>query len=300
MLASVNDENKAALQFLLDRGHQPDIFPMVLVTRCMSPLMATLAKPNPWLEGFNLLAPHADLSLLTPVFRCHLLHFAVATLDLPLIQRVISTIGGPAAAQTVLSTALGHTLLHIASLPINDSVVNMHAQKIYSSIHEFRTTDEQWVPQRLVSTPPPTLAEMRTRGRGGRKPGRGGGTTFLRPHPPSPRFSDLSQPEHEAQAATLLYLLRSGSVPTRHLEKQDIHGNTVLHYLVSIRNPDYTLIQTIKEFASSPEDEDVQSWSSTRNFYGFTAEDCDVEGRAVKAEHRDSGHASFWNEDDDN
>lgn len=300
MLASINSENKTAVQFLLDRGHKPDIFPMVLVTRCMNPLMATLAKRNPWLEGFNLLAPHADLSLLTPIFQCHLLHFAVATLDLPLIQHVVNTIGGPTVAQTVPPTALGHTLLHVASLPIDDSVVNMHAQKIYSSIHEFRTTDEQWMPQRLISTPSPTLAEMRARGRGGRNKfltGRRGGTLFLRPRQTSPRFSDLSQPEREAQAAVLLYLLRSGSVPRSQLERQDVHGNTALHYLVSIRNPDYGLIQTMRESAPSREEEDVDFWSCIRNVYGFTAKDLDVEGRAVKAEYRERDHASFWNED---
>lgn len=122
MLASIKSENKSALQFLLDRGHKPDMVPMVLVTRCMSPLMATLAKRNPWFEGFDLLAPHADLSLLTPILRCHLLHFAVATLDLALIKHVVNTMGGPAAAQAVPPTALGHTLLHVASLPIDDSV----------------------------------------------------------------------------------------------------------------------------------------------------------------------------------
>lgn len=299
MLSSIKTENKSAVQFLLDRGHKVDTFPMVLVTRCMSPLMATLAKHNPWLEGFDLLAPHADLSLLTPIFRCHLLHFAVATLDLALIQHVVNTIGGPAAAQAVPLTALGHTLLHIASLPIDDKVVNMHSQKIYSSIHEFRTTDERWTPQRLLSTPPPTLAEMRGRNRGRYTlpPRRIGGTSFLRRRPTSPRFSNLSQAEREAQAAVLLYLLRSGSAPHNQLRRQDVHGNTVLHYLVSVRNPDYRLIQTLRESVPSGEDADI--WSGIRNVYRFTAEDLDVDGRAAKVEYSERDHASFWNEDED-
>jgi len=247
-----------------------------------------------------LLAPHADLSLLTPIFQCHLLHFAVATLDLPLIQHVIDTMGGPAAAQAVPPTALGHTLLHVASLPIDDSVVNMHSQKIYSSIHEFRTTDEQWVPQRLLSTPPPTTAEMRGRGGGGHTPFSGrrlGGTLFLRSRQTSPRFSDLSQAESEAQAAVLLYLLHSGSVPRSQLERQDIHGNTSLHYLVSIRNPDYELIQTLRD--SGPSEQNADVWGDVRNVYGFSAEDLDSESRAAKAHYSERDHSPFWNDDKD-
>ncbi|KAJ5745900.1 hypothetical protein N7520_011082 [Penicillium odoratum] len=291
LLTSIKNEDISAVRFLLDRGHRPDTFPMVLVTRCMNSVMATLAKRNPWLEGFDLLAPHADLSLLTPIFQCHLLHFAVATLDLSLIRHVIDTMGGPAAAQAVSPTALGHTLLHIASLPIDDSVVNMHSQKIYSSIHEFRTTDEKWVPQRLLSTPPP---EPRERGRGGRTqfPGRRGGSAFLRYHQ-SPRFSDLSQAESEAQASVLLYLLRSGSVPRNQLERQDIHGNTFLHYLVSVRNPDYKLIEKLQDFS----EQSAGVWG-IRNVYGLSAEDLDSENRAAKAHYSELDHASFW--DDNN
>ncbi|KAJ5653854.1 hypothetical protein N7490_000857 [Penicillium lividum] len=203
------------------------------------------AKRNPWLEGFELLAPHADLSVLTPIFQCHLLHFAVATLDLSLIRHVIDTMGGPAAAQAVSPTALGHTLLHIASLPIDDSVVNTHSQKIYLSIHEFRTTDEKWVPQRLLTTPPPDTREM----------GRGG-------------------------------------LARNQLERQDIYGNTLLHYLVSDRNPDYKLIEKLQDFS----EQSVDVWG-VRNVYGFSAEDLDSENRAAKAHYSELDHPSFWNDD---
>ena len=299
MLTCIKNEDKSALQFLLDRKHRPDIFPMVLVTRCMNPLMVTLSKRNPWLEGFDMLAPRADLSLLTPIFQCHLLHFAVATLNLPLIQHVIDTIGGPTVAQAVPPTALGHTLLHIASLPIDDSVVNMHSRKIYLSIHEFRTTDEQWVPQRLLPTPPPSKEEIRRRGRGGRYPFSGrrvGGTFFFHSRQASPRFSDVSEAESETQAAVLLYLLCSGSVPRSQIERQDLHGNTPLHYLVSIRNANYELIQTLREY--DPSEQIVDVWSGIKNFYGFSAADLDSESMVAKAFYRERDHAPFWNDDE--
>ncbi|KAJ9302283.1 hypothetical protein DTO271G3_1149 [Paecilomyces variotii] len=297
LLSSIKNEDKSAVQFLLDRGHKPDIFPMVLVTRCMNPPMYTVANGKPWLDGFDLLAPYADLSLLTPIFRCHLLHFAVATLDLEVIQHVIDTMGGSTAAQAVPPTALGHTLLHIASLPIDDTVVNMHSKKIHSSIHEFRATDARWTPQRLVSTPPPTQAALsRGRGRGGRPTGRRIGGCFFSTGPQrSPRVWGLSEKEREAQSTVLLYLLRSGSLSRNQLGKQDVHGNTALHYIASVRNPDHSLIQTLRESVLA--DSDVDVWSGIRNIYRFTAEDLDADGRTAKAQYSDRDYAPFWRDD---
>ena len=295
MLVSIENEDTRSLEYLLSRGHKPDNFPMVLLTRCMNPIMSTIAKQEPWIEGFNMLAPYADLSLLTPIFRCHILHFAVATHELSLIQHVIHTMGGISAAKSVPSTALGHNLLHIASLPIQDSIVNMHSRKIWSSIHEFRTTSHDWEPQHLVPEPDSLMHESGGRGRGR---GRGfpkfvqsrRGTLFLRRIRSHPTFRYLSSPEREAQAAVILYLIQHEIIPRSHLSSQDVHGNTALHYLTCVRNPDYDLIWKIREKAL----DDI--WSHVRNIFGFTAEELDEEGRIQQVEPGKCGPAPFWND----
>lgn len=294
MLVSIQNEDAKSMEFLLSRGHKPDTFNMVYLTRCMSPLMATLAKPHPWLEGFNMLAPHADLSLLTPIFQCHALHFAVATHNLPLIQRVIAAMGGPAAAQAVAPTALGHTLLHIASLPIDDSVVNMHSKAIWSSIHDFRTLDEKWEPQHLTPIPPLTQSQRRGRGRGSPSFVRSKrGTLFARRIRNAPSFRTLSTEEHASQAAVIWYLIRSESVPRRHLVAPDIHGNIALHYLVSLRSPDYQLIDELRgEFPG-----DLEAFGH-RNVFGYSAEDLLDDGEIAQQEFQLSDLAPFW--DDEN
>lgn len=317
---AVRTENREALQFLLDRGHKPDVFPMVLVTRCLNAVMATLAA-KPWLEGFDLLAPHADLSLVTPIFRCHVLHFAVASLDLDAVKHVVNALGGPShASSSVAPTALGHTLLHVASLPVDDSVATMHASAIYQSIHEFRTTDEGWEPIRLAGRAAPTRASMR--GRGGRGGGHfstrggGGGHRWSWRFRPT-IFRDLSDEERDAQAAVLLYLLDSGAVPAEQLLAQDVHGNTVLHYLASVRNPDDRVIQALRDRAvtntedgalpsSSSSDPSATTgagerlWRGVKNLWGFSAEDLYLAGEAARAEfnERTVKAMPFWGDDE--
>jgi hypothetical protein len=303
LFIAIMTENRDALQFLLERRHKPDIFPMVLATRCLNPIMTTIAKPNPWLDGFDLLAPHADLSLLTPIFRCHLLHFATATHDLSLIKHVVSALGGPAAVRCVPPTSLGHTLLHVASLPIDESVVNMHSRQIYLSIHEFRTTDERWEPMRLVVTPTPTRASIRGGGFARGQSSRTRGGSWMRRFRPT-SFRDLSLKEHEAQAAVLIYLMDSGAVLPERLAEKDFHGNTVLHYLVAVRNPNYEILEALRSRVAyengdshMSEPAGVRLWSGIENIHGFTAEDLDTHGRATRAEIDDRELAPFWSDD---
>jgi hypothetical protein len=266
--------------------------------------MATVAGPDPWLEGFDILAPYADASLLTPIYGCHVLHFAVSTLHLTLIKRVVEKLGGPAASRDVAPTALGHTLLHVASLPFDDTMVNMHSSKIYTSIHEFRNTDEAWTPQYLASTPPPTTAEMaraRGRGRGGRggvrgMMGRGVGSSITRRYDRAARFWDVSEKERKAQAEGVLYLLSSSSVQRDQLAAQDMYGNTALHYLASIRNHD-ALIQTLRAEDPGVSSPDLDVWNGIKNVYGVTAEDLHQDGIAAAAQYRERDYAPFWNDE---
>ncbi|KAK2465503.1 hypothetical protein APHAL10511_002395 [Amanita phalloides] len=85
----------------------------------------------------------------TPVFSIHTLHFAAARLDLLLLQQ-ISTSHLTMVLGAAGTTSLGHTLLHIAALPLTDDHINLFAPKIFSSIHDVRTLNaKRWAPNRL-------------------------------------------------------------------------------------------------------------------------------------------------------
>ena len=129
------------LRYLLDLGYSPNILPIAAPTRCLPPLAAAIAlciPPN--LEAYNVLITHPMINpaLRTPVFSIHTLHFAAARLDLLLLQ-LISTSHSAMGLRAAGTTALGHTLLHIAALPLTDDHINLFAPKTFSSIHDVRT-----------------------------------------------------------------------------------------------------------------------------------------------------------------
>jgi hypothetical protein len=93
--------------------------------------MAAIAFCNhPNLEAYDILAQNAkaDLTLRTPIFSMHVLHFATARLEVPPLQHIINNPNTPLEAAG--TTALGHTLLHISTLPLTDAHVNILAKKI--------------------------------------------------------------------------------------------------------------------------------------------------------------------------
>jgi hypothetical protein len=92
--------------------------------------------PPNW-DAFSLLLSHPaiDQNLVTPVTKVHLLHITVALLSLSTLKHVLEA---GLSLSDAASTALGHTLLHIACLPLNMTHVNIFQESIYSSAHEFR------------------------------------------------------------------------------------------------------------------------------------------------------------------
>ena len=141
--AAVWTRNSDMLDHLLKSGFCANAMPLANPTKCITPLMATIVYCNPWnKEAFHRLlrdSGSAGLQMRTPVFNVHILHFAVARLDPELLRCVSGAF--PLASAGV--TALGHTLLHIACLPLNEQYVEMHSQAIYDSIHEMRSLSEE-------------------------------------------------------------------------------------------------------------------------------------------------------------
>ncbi|KAI4133216.1 MAG: hypothetical protein LQ347_002248 [Umbilicaria vellea] len=111
---------------------------------------------------------------------------------------------------TLAPTALGHTVLHIACLPRDDSCINVHSRKIYESVHEVRTLSDTWQPLKLWSYAAP---------------------------PPSIPTSAHTISDNTAQSSLIRHLLKTHyPSPLAALAAQDIHGNTPLHYLASARD----------------------------------------------------------------
>ncbi|KAL3429842.1 hypothetical protein BDV09DRAFT_200227 [Aspergillus tetrazonus] len=91
--------------------------------------------------------PQVDPNLTHSHLRRRPLHFATAHHDPELLTWLAGLIpGGLAAAGT---TALGHTLLHIASLPPTASQIVAKNPNLARSIHWARTLDYRWRPWRL-------------------------------------------------------------------------------------------------------------------------------------------------------
>ena len=99
------------LPYLLDRGFNPHS--LALITRSCALSPAQCAVFIDIFEAYSLLSSGDKLEnpVVTFVFGVHILHFAIAHLQVDLLQGThLPPSSGPA-------TALGHTTLHVACLP---------------------------------------------------------------------------------------------------------------------------------------------------------------------------------------
>lgn len=208
---AIEAENSAMVAFLLSSHHSPDYFPLSTITRSLNAAMYALTLSAPSRNILDLLLPATYLSARSPIYSCHILHIAAATLHLDLFSHICEAVGSDAKdLSTLAPTALGHTVLHIACLPRDDSCINVHSRKIYESVHEVRTLSDTWQPLKLWSYAAP---------------------------PPSIPTSAHTISDNTAQSSLIRHLLKTHyPSPLAALAAQDIHGNTPLHYLASARD----------------------------------------------------------------
>lgn len=109
--AAIASYNTTMLRALLHRGFNPNARALITGSCALTPLQYAVVLGNT--EAYSILDAHdqSDKSVLTPVFKVHLLHFAIAHLQLHMLQMVDLPLS------VAPPTALGHTLLHIACLP---------------------------------------------------------------------------------------------------------------------------------------------------------------------------------------
>ncbi|KAK6828871.1 hypothetical protein RU639_003182 [Aspergillus parasiticus] len=121
--------------------------------------------------------------------------------------------------QRVGRTVLGHTLLHVAALPLTGYQVVRNKPVIERSIHCARPLDSTW---RQSLKPSPLHLEYPRHSR----------PPYINEEKQY-KHVPMTDAEQVAQLATIALLLRRGGLD---VQAQDIDGNTALHYLAATLN----------------------------------------------------------------
>lgn len=243
--AAVESRNLEMLKHLLQLGFDPNVRPLANMAKSISPPMSTLTWEPPFIEAYELLAADARvaLDLRTPIYGVHILHFAFAHLSRHLLQQVADV-----PLFSAGTTALGHTLLHIACFPLDETQICIFAKSIYESIHEVRSLSQTLCPLTLWpdNEPEPLYPQPRSR------------------H--NPRKTLFAKPQDcgffMRQSELVDYLLDRS---TQDLSAVDVHGNTALHYLASYRTVNTKLIDKLRSLEGGE-----QIWTTAKNHYGYT------------------------------
>lgn len=245
--AAIASENMAMLRTLLDRGFNPNARALITGSCALTPLQYAVIVGN--LEAYLILEAHhqLDKSVVTPVFRVHVLHFATAHLRVGLIAAT----NVPLSSAPV--TALGHTLLHIACLPYKASEV-CTSKKIEQSIHDVRNLHNS-----QATGYPPASARYDSLGR---KLEYDQLPREERPKIAFPKPRDMSDELRRQEAVCKLLIAGLGPGQIR---LTDIHGNTALHYLAGSWFLNESLISWMR---AQPEGEHV--WHNAENMWGHT------------------------------
>ncbi|KAK9646495.1 hypothetical protein HCH54_005235 [Aspergillus fumigatus] len=225
---AISAGHRAMLHKLLHQHHySPNYRPLAAApTLALPPLSYALAccdPDNPKIrECITELRDHPDLDphLRTPIFEVHPLHFAVARHSPALLSWLALPL--PSAG----TTALGQTLLHIASLPLTSEAIDDKNPDVVRSIHCARTLNLAWLPH-----PWPSPLHLQPQPRSRLNP--------LRPRARTP----LTPAEREAQLETLRVLVDAGI----DVRAQDVDGNTALHYLAATLNVDPRAMQLLRD-----------------------------------------------------
>lgn len=227
--------------------YSPNYRPYATPTVALPPLSYAIARCDLNDAGVQrclvdlLSHPQLDANLCTPIFEVHPLHFATAHHDPELLSWLADFI--PGGYESAGTTSLGHTLLHIAALPLTAHQIVTRNPYVARSIHCARTLDSKWIYHRL----------------------------------PSPLHMDFSLPEEvayqnspipmtvaqqQAQQATIRVLLEWGGIDVR---AKDVDGNTALHYLTGTLNMSEITLAMIRGMDGGEE-----VWSESKNGYGVT------------------------------
>jgi hypothetical protein len=130
---AISADNDDMLEVLLGRGLNPNTRSLIAGCQAFTPMEHAIRTGN--IKAYRRLYAHplADTSLLTPAYRIHILHLAVAQLRVDILEATKIPLSES------LSTALGHTLGHIACLPFDETHLQLFSSKVRESIHDLRS-----------------------------------------------------------------------------------------------------------------------------------------------------------------
>ena len=222
--AAIKAGHNDILMYLLDKGFNPNTLLLSTITQCISPLMATIVccePPN--LEAFDLLLSYSETNRdqRTPIYNVHILHFATVLLSPSLLVRVLAS----TTLDNTGTTSLGHTLLHVACLPLDNTYIQISSEKVYQSIHNVRTLSPSWIPLK-------TLPHEQSY--------KGGLISHYKcvrdlPDTPSTVFP--------GQNRVVAWLLQSS---TQSINASDSDGNSPMHYVAGHREVNEELLQMLR------------------------------------------------------
>lgn len=228
-------------------GYSPNYRPYAAPTIALPPLSYAIARcdlNNPGVQRclVDLLSHHQlDANLRTPIFDVHPLHFATAHHDPELLSWLAGYISG--GYKSAGTTSLGHTLLHIAALPLTAHQIVIRNPDVARSIHCARTLDSKWLPHRL---PSPLHMDFTTPEEIGYR------------NDPIP----MTSVQQQAQKATIAVLIEWGGIDVK---AKDVNGNTPLHYLAGTLNMCEITLAMVRAM-----DDGEEVWQESTNDYGVT------------------------------
>lgn len=158
-------------------------------------------------------------------------------------------------------TSLGHTLLHVAGLPLDERSVDMRSEAVYKSIHETRNLSEvdHYFRDRHEKSQIDNYSEARVIlniedlvGFQERVCSSGAACSSQ-----TSTTDSLTE-----QIVMVQYLFRYNVAD---VSQQDVHGNTALHYLASHIPVNNQLIEPLRLQPGG-----ARAWNILRNRYGFT------------------------------
>lgn len=195
------------IYYLLNLKFAFNNFLLASIIYALSLAMMAIVSQN--LAAYNLLALHIDLTFMSPIYHIYIFYLATTTLSLNIFFQIVKTI----SVDIVPPIILLHTLFYIVCFLLNNSYINHHSAKYYSSFYKLKCLN--YITQNQTFHLYLTLGQ------------------FLRHRPssilPIPSLSSLSS-DYLVQTALFLYFFCYNFAP---LGAQDIYGNTSLHYLAS-------------------------------------------------------------------
>ena len=286
--AAIWSRNTVMLDHLLTLDFNADAMPLRNPTRCITPLMATVVYCEPWnkdafyrlLPGFPKEGP-VNPKKRAPIYDIHILHFAAARLGIKLLL-LLRCVSDVVPLHKAKKTALGHTLLHVARLPLNEKYIQMHSMKIYNSIREVRSHSEESAEAAYIEVCDPQDNYVQSRDNILRSKRLLAGPST--PIPPRFSWGSPSSEYSAAQVEVVEYLLKNSE---QDVAAANFHGNTALHYLASHRTLSSQAIDLLRNL---PNGEHV--WMQVKNRYGSTPNDLFVSG----AKAVEDSSKPFWDD----